>query len=471
MAASNVLKVCNSIELASYILNQMNTMPGVGDLPLPTASTTLKDIGKLILENGQVTRNAFYNVVNRIATVVMTRSYYEFPYGWMLKGTLAYGESIEEIDADIVNPYSLDYAIDNPQLVLDNFVPDVRSTIYPLNMAMVYPVTLDYNEAAKAFLSENGLFDLIDYIAGKQYESSRIDLFFLVKYMVQRRIITGTITPVYISGYDDMDARTQVAEIKGIVNQIVTAPSRNYNPAGLMKGVNFDDMTLIIDGHMEAQFTTNVLSTSFFRDDAQFQISFAMIDDWSTNDFDRLTKLIPDVQPFTADELTILKGVRAFCSTRDWWRIYDRSIQLTNASGSDIGTNMTEFYNAWTNRVNRFLHVQRWLYTSPYQPAFFVTTVQPSITSVTATPKTMELNQTNASMTVQLGATVVSTGGVNQSVYWEIDANAVQAGVTIDITGKVTIPANYEGTITATVTSVFDNTKTDTATITVAVAG
>jgi hypothetical protein len=70
-------------------------------------------------------------------------------------------------------------------------------------------------------------------------------------------------------------------------------------------------------------------------------------------------------------------------------------------------------------------------------------------------------------MSVQLTTTVVAVGGANKAVTYAIDATAIAAGVTVDVNGLISIPANYTGDITVTVSSIFDPTATDEATITV----
>lgn len=468
MGSKTTLKVADSKELASYIINSINQVPGVGAIDLPTRDMSLKQIGELILDT-PAHRNAYYDVLNRLAIINMTRSYYEFPYGFMLRGSFTYGDSVEEIDVDAVDPLDYYDMLSQPDEVLTNYVPNVKSYIHSINLAKVYPVTIDYNQAAEAFLSDDGLFSLVDKISETQYNSAKYDLYFLVKYMVQRRILSGTVAPVYVSGFDNLTATEQVAEIKAIVNKLIE-PSRAYNPAGILKAVAPSDMTLILDAHGEASYSTLNLALAFNKSEAEFRTSYSMISDWTTNDFTRLAKLIPDVQEFTDAEKAVLASVRGFCSTPEWWQIYDKEIVFDGVPGDGLGvaaTNMTTFNNPLTLRKTQFLHVQRVMSTSPFQPAFFITTTQPSITSVTVSPDELVLTASAAAMSVQLTATVVATGGANMAVTYSVDDESANNGVTVNENGLVSIPANYTGDITVTVTSIFDTDTSDTATITV----
>lgn len=468
MASKKTLKVANAKELASYIINSINAVPGVGHIDLPTRDMSLKQIGDLILDT-PAHRNAYYDVLNRLALINMTRSYYEFPYGFMLRGSFTYGDSVEEIDVDAVDPLDYYDMLSQPEEVLTNYVPNVKSYIHSINLAKVYAVTVDYNQAAEAFLSEDGLFTLVDKLSETQYNSAKFDLYFLVKYMVQRRILSGTVAPIYVDGFDSMTATEQVAEIKAIVNTLIE-PSRKYNPAGILKAVSPSDMTLILDAHGEANYSTLNLALAFNKSEAEFRTSYTMISDWTTNDFTRLAKLIPNVQEFTEAEKAVLASIRGFCSTAEWWQIYDKEIVFDGIPGDEnatAATNMTTFSNPLTLRKTQFLHVQRIMSTSPFQPAFFITTTQPAISSVTVSPDTLTLAASAAKMSVQLTTTVVAVGGANKAVTYAIDATAAAAGVTVDVNGLISIPANYTGDITVTVSSIFDPTATDEATITV----
>lgn len=91
----------------------------------------------------------------------------------------------------------------------------------------------------------------------------------------------------------------------------------------------------------------------------------------------------------------------------------------------------------------------------------------PSVTSVSVSPATATVSK---GQSLQLSATVVTTGFANKSVGWGVDETSEQAGVTISQDGKLFVPSDLTRvtTITVTAQSIYDSTKTGTATITVA---
>ena len=136
-----------------------------------------------------------------------------------------------------------------------------------------------------------------------------------------------------------------------------------------------------------------------------------------------------------------------------------------SAEGETAGaTKKTEFYNPASLRNNHFLHAWLIFSTSPFENGAVFTTTQPAISSITLTPASATLP---AGISLQMSATVVTTGFANKAVTYSVGSSDP---ATIDaVTGllKIDADASENDTITVTATSVFDTTKTGTATITV----
>lgn len=90
-----------------------------------------------------------------------------------------------------------------------------------------------------------------------------------------------------------------------------------------------------------------------------------------------------------------------------------------------------------------------------------VVPVQPVVNSVTVSPKTAAVEKGE---TQQFTAVVSATGGAAQTVAWSVDSTLSS----IDANGLLSVGANEtKDTLTVTATSTADNTKKDTATVTV----
>ena len=71
MSINNVLKVRNSAELLSYVINATPELSG--QINLPVQGQSIAPIGKLIMSN-QRYKNAFLNTINLIALTVISRN-------------------------------------------------------------------------------------------------------------------------------------------------------------------------------------------------------------------------------------------------------------------------------------------------------------------------------------------------------------------------------------------------------------
>ena len=80
----------------------------------------------------------------------------------------------------------------------------------------------------------------------------------------------------------------------------MTFRNPNYNPAGLRIATPFIKQIAIVNTDFEASLSTEVLATSFFRNDAEMKSRMALIDGYGNHDVARLTEVLGDqFVPFT----------------------------------------------------------------------------------------------------------------------------------------------------------------------------
>lgn len=103
--------------------------------------------------------------------------------------------------------------------------------------------------------------------------------------------------------------------------------------------------------------------------------------------------------------------------------------------------------------------------TSPFEQAVvFIDDTTPAVTSVSVSPATASVS---AGQSLQLSATVSTVGFANKSVEWTVsDIDGVE--ITQEGLLKVASTVTSATAITVTATSIYDDTKSATATITVA---
>lgn len=467
------LAVGSSVELLSYVINQTPILSE--NLDLPVQGQSIKPIGKIIMSNPAY-KNAFLNTINLIGLTVITRNHWENPWkSFTDKGQLSYGQQVREVICDIANVYDYNEMLKNEYDFIKTEVPNVLSYLHEINYQKFYKTTTSDEQMSMAFETED-LFKLIDVIVNSLYEGYEYDYYQANKYMLARRILEGTVTPVYISDFATKTDRDIVAEMKGTSNDM-TFRSPNFNPAGLRKATAFEDQFAIVSTKFDAKFTTNVLATSYFRSDAEMKANLELCDGFGNFDTERLNLLfakrddqgdivageyVAGYTPITSDEAVLLNAIPAVIVGRDFFQDY--------YYGMDNISNLkqTDFYNPQTLKRNHFLHTWGVLSSSPFENACVFVTVKPSVTDVTVSPADSTVSASLGKC--QLDAVVKTTGFANQAVVWAITKGA-ESGAKVDQNGLVTFPTDFSPAISAievSATSIFDSTKKGTASITIA---
>ena len=459
--AKSVLKAQTDAELLSYIINVTPELKE--NIDLPVQGQSIEPIGKIIINKARY-RNAFINTVNMIGLTVIKRNGWTNPWDFTKRGTLRFGQQIRELILDLCNVYDYNTNFDNKTKFLETEVPNVFNYIHEINFQKFYKTTTSDAQMAMAFTEEGNLFAFIEEIISMLYESLSYDTYLVDKYMLCRRILDGTMTSYQIANYDTIDARKRVSAIKNVSNKM-TFRSPNYNPAGLRRATSFDDQILIVNTEFEADFTTEVLATSFFIDEADMRSRLVLIDSFSEHDDTRLRELLLTAYvPFTEEELTQLKDIPAVLISKEWFMDYDYALD------NESGMKQTEFYNPQTLENNHFLHAWRVFSTSPFENGVVFGKVAPAVKNVSVSPAE---SSATAGIPVQLTALVETEGFANKSVVWTV-VNGKEGGVTVNQNGLVNIPLGYtptgetpENAVKIKATSVFDKTKSAEASITV----
>lgn len=466
----------NDAELLSFIINSQPVLRD--NIDLPVQGESIAPIGKIIVNNERY-KNAFINAINVIGLTMIDRNYWEDPWeNFTNNGYMSFGDSAREMAVDIADVFDYnEYATDVDHF-LENVVPNVLEYIHPLNYQKFYKTTTSDTQMAMAFYNEGGLVTLIDEIISSLYEGYKYDKYIVNKYMLCRRILDGTVTSVQIANYATLTSRERVAAMKNISN-LMTFRNPNYNPAGLRIATPFSKQIAIVNTDFEASLSTEVLATSFFRNDAEMKSRMALIDGYGNHDVARLTEVLGDqFIPFTSAELTALAKIPATIIDDEWFQ--NKTYRLDGAAENDSeevftegnrqGFKRTSFYNPETMKNNHWLHYWGVKSTSPFKQAVVFTTDTIGITSVTVSPATATVT---AGQDLQMSAAVVTTGFANKAVIWSVDDTSAGLGVSITQNGLLKVPADVESTIgseteiTVTATSVYDSTVSDDATITV----
>lgn len=442
----------NSVEILNTIRNSA-TPYYKQMIPHAKASTgSIRQIGNIMM-NYEPLQNEFLSALyNRIGRVIITSKMYYNPWSPFKKGLMELGETVEEIFVNIAKAHTF-----NPEKAETNFmkreIPDVRAAFHTMNYQKFYKATISNDQLRQAFLSWQGITDLIAKIVNSMYTSHNYDEFQVMKYMLARNILNGYLYPVTVAQVDKENAPDIVTEIKAISNELVYE-SPDYNLNGVYTFTEKNDQFIITNARFDAVMDVNVLASAFNMDKVEFMGHRVQIDGFDRIDENRMNELFADDPnagyiPLTEEEKAALKAVPAVLIDRDYFMIFDNLYKFTEDYNGE-GLYWQYWYHAWKT-----------FSTSPFANAVIFVPGTPGVTSVTVSPAKATVNK---GAMLQLNAAVVTEGFAPKSVVWSINSELS----TITQAGLLSVSADETAaTITVTATSTFDGAKAATATITV----
>lgn len=439
----------SSVDILNAIRN--NATQNYRDyIPKATADAdSIRQIGAIIMDYPALQNEFLSALVNRIGRVLITSKMYDNPWSFFKKGLLEYGESVEEIFVNIAKPFQFDPAVAENN-VFKREIPDVRAAFHIMNYQKYYKATISNDQLRQAFLSWQGISDLIAKIVDAMYTGANYDEFQTMKYMLARHILDGHMYPVEIPAVETANMKSIVSAIKGISNKY-TFLSTDYNLAGVATFTNKSEQYMLINSNFDATMDVEVLASAFNMDKAEFYGRRVLVDSFGSLDIARLGELFAGdstYEEIAEDELKALDSIPAILVDRDWFMIFDNFY------------NFTEQYNGEGLYWNYWYHVWKTFSVSPFANNALFIPGKPSVNTIAVTPSNSTVS---AGQSVQLEANVETSNFAPKSVTWSVNSNKA----IVDNSGKVTVLAGTPAstTITVTATSTYDPSKKGTATV------
>lgn len=453
MATKPSIKVltATSPQVLNVIRNQA-TQNYKDYVPVATPDAeSIKQIGAIIMDYPAL-RNEFLSaLVNRIAKVIVTSKLYKNPWAMFKKGVIELGETVEDIFVNIAKPFEFDPEVAESE-VFKREIPDIHAAFYTMNYKKFYKTTVSNDQLRTAFLSWDGITDLIAKIVESMYTAANYDEFQVTKYMLARWLLDGKIAGIETKAVTEENMKSVVSTIKAASNSLEFMTDK-YNVAGVLTHAMKEDQYIILNSKFDAIMDVEVLASAFNMDKAQFMGQRVLVDGFGDIDNKRLSILFASDNTYkelTAEELELLNSIPAVLVDKDFFMIFDNMLQ------------MTENYNGQGIYWNYFYHTWKTFAMSPFGNAIAFIPATQSVDSVTISPKTATVS---AGSDIQLSVEVVAENLASKAVNWEITSEGDIA--TVNNSGYVSTKAGQTGTVVVKATSVFDSTKSDTCTITV----
>lgn len=404
---------------------------------VPEVSTT-QDIISVgdVLMGVPALQNEFLNaLINRIALVRVKSALFNNPYSNLKKGYLEFGETVEEVFVNIAK--AVEFSPEKAEArEFKRTIPDVKSAFHVMNWRVVYPVTIQDDDLRRAFMSIDGVTDLIAKIVESVYTAAEYDEYLLFKYMLIKAIAHGKMYPKAVDV--DSDIKIAAKEFRSMSNLLPFICTK-FNASGVHTTTPKANQYIFMDADFNAQFDVNVLASAFNMDKAEFMGKLHLIDDWTSFDSDRFDIIRANstqIEAITSDELALMKDVIAVIVDDEWFQVYDNNIKFT------------EKYVASGLYWNYFLHNWKTVSSSPFSNAVvFVNANSVKIDapeSITLTVKDVVSSADYTIVTlVPTDPTLFAGGNVN---FVETEA-AVQNGVAVHQYGAYIFQSNSNAVV------------------------
>lgn len=424
------------------------------NVPEVTKASDIPRVGEVIYGTPTFANQFINALVNRIAIVRMQSATFNNPYRALKKGYIEFGETVEDIFVSIAKGVDFDPEKGKSREFKRTF-PDVRSAFHTMNWRVMYPVTIQDEDLKQAFLSLEGVQNLIAKIVDAVYTGAEYDEFLLFKYLMIKAISHGKMKPESIG--DGTDLKESAVAFRGISN-LLPFISSDYSEAGVKTNTPKNRQIIFMDAKFNAQFDVNVLASAFNMDKADFMGRLFLIDNWTSFDnerFDVIRENSDGIEEVTAGELALLTNVKAVIVDENWFQIYDNNNKFT------------EKYVASGMYWNYFYHTWKTVSSSPFANAVVFVTDAASV----ALPKTLtcEIITKDVSEEAIVFAISADTDGASlapNSVHFIQTEALTTAGIAVQKYGAIIIPASQSATEITIEAEVNGTVYTGTTTIT-----
>lgn len=441
---ASTLDIMNAIrQNASYDYQQ--------SVPVVAKATDIPKVGEVICGTPAFSNQFINSIVNRIALVMTKSATFNNPYASLKKGYLEFGETVEEIFVQIAKV--VDYTPEKGAArEFKRTLPDVKSAFHAMNWRVMYPVTIQDEDLRLAFLAESGVQDLVAKIVESVYKAAEYDEFLLFKYLLIKAVSHGKMYPISIGAGTDLKEAGEM--FRGASNDL-TFMKTKYNASGVRTTTPRENQVIFMDSWFNAKYDVNVLAAAFNMDKATFTAAVHLIDDWTSFDnerFDVIRDNSDGLEEVTADELALMKNVKAVLLDVNWFQVYDNNAKFT------------EQYSAAGLYWNYFYHVWKTISSSPFSNAVVFVTDAADIAAkdsynVKLTGKDTSDAATVFTLSVQDGTSTLVPGNYQ----FKQTKQATTDGIAVLPYGAIMIPASAkskEVTLTMTINGVEYNAAT-----------
>lgn len=400
-------------------------------VPAVTTEQDIPKVGEILMGYPALANQFLGALMNRIALVAIKSASFNNKFSVLKKGYLGYGETVEEVFVELckAREFSPEKA---PAREFKRTIPDVKSAFHAINLKIQYPISISQEELRQAFMSADGVTNLITKIIDSIYTSVEVDEYLIAKYMLIKAIAHGKLFPVT---FDSTDMKNAAKIFRGTSNKLEFI-SDKYNTAGVHTTTPKADQYIIMDAQYNADYDVDVLAAAFNMDRATFMGHLILVDDWTSFDNDRFSDIKAGadyIEDVTAAELALMKDVKAVMVDKEWYQWYNVLASMSETFVAS-GLYYNYFYNLWSI-----------VSSSPFSNAIVylddgATVTLPTTITCEVTNKTIADVGTVITLTPEFDDPQVGT----TSCEFIQTETATEAGIAVHKYGAIIIPANSD---------------------------
>lgn len=404
------------------------------NVPKVAKASDIPRVGEVIYGTPAFANQFINALVNRIAIVRVQSATFNNPYSILKKGYIEFGETVEDIFVSIAKAVDFDPE-KAAQREFQRTIPDVRSAFHTMNWRVMYPVTIQDEDLKQAFLSIDGVENLIAKIVESVYTAAEYDEFLLFKYLLIKAISHGKIHTKSIGDGTNLD--TAAVQFRGTSN-LISFMSDKYNELKVKNNTPKDRQVIFMDSLFNAEFDVNVLASAFNMAKADFMGRLFLIDNWTEFDnarFDVIRANSDGIEEVTSDELALLANVKAVILDEKWFQVYDNNNKFT------------EDYVASGLYWNYFYHTWKTVSNSPFANAIaFVTTAANTALPESITVHVDSKDESDAATVFTISPKYESAGLDPRNVNFVQTEALTEAGIAVQKFGGIIIPTSQVST-------------------------
>ena len=332
------------------VIRQNASLQYQNTVPVVESAVDIPRVGEKIYGTPALANEFINALVNRIALVRIQSATFNNPYRDLKKGYIEFGETIEEVFVNIarVRDFNVEKADERE---FKRTLADIRAAFHVINWKVQYPITIQDEDLRQAFLSIDGVQDMIARIVDSVYTAAEYDEFLLFKYLLMKGIAHGRMKEIVVDSTAEFNENA--VAFRGASNMI-TFMSSDYNEQGVKTTTPKENQYIFMDAMFNARFDVMTLAAAFNMDKADFMGRLKLIDKWNEFDNERFEEIraVSDyIEPITAEELEAMNNVVAVLIDENWFQVYDNNNKMTEKYAAS-GMYWNYFYNVWKTVSN-----------------------------------------------------------------------------------------------------------------------